>query len=104
VLNLCGYTVLEARHGHEATQLSERHRGRIDLLISDVQMPQLGGPDLARLLQRNRPELKVLFISGYGDGRLAAQSHSGGEPFLQKPFTPEAFTAKIREVLGGKLR
>jgi signal transduction histidine kinase len=102
VLSLCGYTVLEARHGHEANQLSERHAGHIDLLISDVQMPQLGGPDLARLLRQNRPDLKVLFISGYGDNRLVAQSGAGGDPFLQKPFTPEALTAKVREALDGK--
>ena len=95
-----GYRVLEARHPEEAIAVSERHDATIDLLLSDVVMPQMNGPDLARRLGPARPGMKVLCMSGYTDD--AVLRHGGLDPgmsFLQKPFTRESLTRKVREVL-----
>jgi CheY-like chemotaxis protein len=100
VLNRHGYTVLEARHGGEALLHCERHKGIIDLLVSDVVLEQMSGPELAKRLLAIRPELKVLFVSGYTDDAII---HQGvlveGTAFLQKPFTTDSLVKKIREVL-----
>ncbi len=103
VLERHGYTVLSARHGGEALLLCERHTGRIDLLVTDVVMPQLSGLELAQRLAPLRPNLKVLYVSGYTDeavvrhGVLSANMH-----FLQKPFTPTNLARKVRDVLQRK--
>ena len=98
VLESNGYRVLEASRGAEAIRLFEEHRGPIHLLLTDVVMPDMNGCELARFLLGRRPELKVLFVSGYTD---AAIRHSALEdmPFLQKPFSVEALTRKVRETL-----
>jgi len=99
-LQACGYTVLEARHAAEALALSERYEQPIDLLVTDVVMPQMSGRVLAERLTLLRPQLKVLFISGYMDdavvrhGLLAAEVH-----FLPKPFSLSVLVAKVRGVL-----
>jgi PAS domain S-box-containing protein len=95
-----GYTVLEAGSGDEALALAERHAGRIDLLLSDVIMPRMSGARLAERLRSLRPELKVLFVSGYTDSALFRQGIlSGKADCLLKPFTPEELARKVREVL-----
>ena len=95
-----GYTVLEAGDGGEAMQLSARHEGSIDLLLTDVVMPELSGPELAERLAPLRPETRVLFTSGYTDhALLRASVWESGANFLQKPFTPEALVQKVRGVL-----
>ena len=95
-----GYRVLQAQHGNEAVDVSLNHEGVIDLLVTDVVMPVMGGPELARRLAKTRPEMRVLYISGYTDGDIV---HSGvlqeRTAFLQKPFTAEAFGRKLREVI-----
>jgi PAS domain S-box-containing protein len=94
-----GYTVLEAANGEEAVALCERHPGRIDLVISDVVMPQLGGVATVQRLALLRPDARVLLLSGYTD---AAARHGVADlqtPFLRKPFTLDALLYKIREVL-----
>jgi two-component system, cell cycle sensor histidine kinase and response regulator CckA len=97
-----GYHVIEARNAGEALLHSEEHPAKIDLLLSDVVMPQMSGPLLAKRLASSRPEMKVLCMSGYTDdsivrhGVLAAQI-----AFLQKPITPETLTRRVREVLDG---
>jgi CheY-like chemotaxis protein len=101
VLEMSGYTVLEASHGGEALLLSEQWQDAIDLLVTDVIMPGgLNGRELAERLKALRPELKVLYVSGYTDETIV--HHGVLEPglfYLQKPFTPNTLASKVREVL-----
>jgi PAS domain S-box-containing protein len=101
ILRKNGYQVLESSRGGEALQVSQNFVGRIHLLLTDVVMPQMPGRKLAEQLASERPDLKVLFTSGYTDDAIAG--HGGvnvGIPFLQKPFTPDGLLRKVREVLG----
>ncbi|HXF93760.1 MAG TPA: PAS domain S-box protein [Nitrospiraceae bacterium] len=101
-LKLHGYTVLEARHGIEALLTGAQHMGPIHLLLTDVVMPQMSGPEVAERLAAVRPGLKVLYMSGYPDhpifSRTGVTAHAA---FLPKPFTPNALARKVREVLDG---
>jgi signal transduction histidine kinase/ActR/RegA family two-component response regulator len=95
-----GYTVLEAARAHEALAIAERHPGRIDLLITDVIMPGMSGPEVARRLAGLRPGLRILYVSGYADDALG--QHGVLEPdvaFLPKPFTVRELARKVRAVL-----
>jgi len=95
-----GYAVLEARDGAEALRLAENYGGAIHLLITDVVMPNLGGPELAARLSASRPGLKIIYMSGYSE--FIAAGHGGISPFayfLQKPFALELLGRKVREVL-----
>ncbi|MEA2206895.1 MAG: two-component system, cell cycle sensor histidine kinase and response regulator CckA [Blastocatellia bacterium] len=100
ILTLNGYRVLQAAHGNEALEISRNHDGVIDVMITDVVMPLMGGPELAQTLAASRPQMQVLYMSGYTDDTIV---HHGvlqqGTAFLQKPFTAEAFTRKLREVI-----
>ncbi len=99
-LKLHGYHVLEARHGIEALLTGARHPGPIHLLLTDVVMPQMSGPEVAERLSPARPEMKVLYMSGYPDHPVFAQSRVKTDTaFLQKPFTPSTLVRKVREVL-----
>jgi PAS domain S-box-containing protein len=89
-----GYRVLEARNGQHAVDVAERHRDRIDLLLSDVVMPRMSGPELAERLSHKLPGLRVLFVSGYIGRQVNAAS-----AFLRKPFTPAGLQAAVRRVL-----
>jgi PAS domain S-box-containing protein len=100
VLQWNGYKVLEARDGGEALELCEQHSGPIDLLITDLVMPQVGGCDLAVKLQQRRPGLRVLYISGYtGESFSKLDLVSGGSSFLQKPFTPDALAQTVGDLI-----
>jgi two-component system, cell cycle sensor histidine kinase and response regulator CckA len=99
VLRRQGYVVLEARHGLDALRVAERHGESIHLMVTDVVMPHLSGRDLAERLMVLRPEMKVLFISGYTDHAVMHRELLPGSEFLQKPFTPAAFARKVRGVL-----
>ena len=103
VLKAADYNVLDARHGADALELSARHQGPIDLLVTDMTMPGFSGSELARRLAVPRPGLRVLFISGYTDVE-AAQMDKLNQPlqFLQKPFHPDAFLTKTRQILDRK--
>lgn len=101
VLRRYGYTVLEAHDGQQALELCQMHPGRIDLLLTDVVMPRMSGPDLARQAVAQRPDLKVLFMSGYVDRALDSKAVvEANNAFLAKPFTPAQLALKVREVLG----
>ena len=100
-LESCGYTVLEATNGADGLRRCEEHEGRIDLLVTDVVMPEMPGRVLAEKLAKLRPETKVLFMSGYTDDAVIRQGIMKAETaFLQKPFTPRALAEKVRQVLG----
>ena len=102
-LRLSGYEVLVARHGIEALLTGAKHLGPIHLLLTDVAMPQMSGPEVAEKLTVVRPEIKVLFMSGYPDHPVFEQGGVNRDTaFLQKPFTPIILTQKVREVLDGK--
>jgi two-component system cell cycle sensor histidine kinase/response regulator CckA len=100
ILREHGYRVIETRDAREALAVSDAHAGSIDLLLSDVVMPQMSGTELARRVSPRRPAMKILFVSGYTDD--AAMRHgvlASGVAFLQKPLTIESLTRKVREVL-----
>lgn len=102
-LRLSGYEVLVARHGIEALLTGAKHLGPIHLLLTDVAMPQMSGPEVAEKLTVVRPELKVLYMSGYPDHPVFDQGGVKRETaFLHKPFTPNVLTQKVRDVLDGK--
>jgi two-component system cell cycle sensor histidine kinase/response regulator CckA len=99
-LQMRGYTVLKARHGREALMLCRRHPGPLHLLLTDVVMPQMTGPELAQRLGLLHPDLKVLYMSGYtSDALMERNVGAPGTAFLQKPFTPDALARAVREVL-----
>jgi CheY-like chemotaxis protein len=96
VLADSGYFVLDAADGQQAVELSRRYQGKVDLLLTDVKMPNLDGVTAAKTIAAERPGIRVLLISGYGDEirqLIAAQA------FLDKPFVPDQLREKIREVL-----
>ena len=102
ILEMSGYVVLEAHHGADALEVSGRHGGTIHLLVTDVVMPQMSGRELAQRLASLRPELKVLYMSGYTDDAIVRHGVlASGIAFLSKPFTPDALALKVREVLDG---
>ena len=100
ILQGCGYTVLTATNGRDAYELLKRHPQPIDLLLTDVVMPQMSGRELGELAHVARPDLVVLYVSGYTDETILGRGLLAGEVnFLQKPFTAEDLTRKVREVL-----
>ena len=100
----CGYIVLEARDGREGLSVCEGHQGKIDLLLSDVVMPELGGRELAERILPMRPDIKVLFMSGHTQDVILKEGVKAGTPFLQKPFTPSDLANKVRAVLDSQGR
>ena len=95
-----GYTVLEARQGEEALHIAETHQGPIDLLLTDVVMPKMGGPQLAEQLALTHPHMRVLFVSGYAEATILRRGVVDLQTtFLQKPFSLRTLAGKIRRVL-----
>lgn len=94
-----GYTVLESGNSAEASQVCRQHSGPIHLLLTDVVMPGLSGPELAQQLTLFHPEMKVLFMSGYADSAIARHSIGPSTPFIQKPFQADALHRKVRDLL-----
>ncbi len=99
VLEASGYVVHEARDGREGLALCEAHEGPIDLLVSDVVMPELGGRELAERALKLRPGMKIMFMSGHTQDVMVKEGVQKGTPFLQKPFTPVGLAQKVREAL-----
>jgi len=102
MLRRYGYTVLEAADGAAALRLAAEHPAPIHLLLTDVVMPDVNGRDLADQLARARPNVKVLFMSGYTDDAVVRHGVlQQGIAYLQKPFTPRSLAGKVRAVLDG---
>ena len=100
VLTAQGYVVLEARNGQEALALLDRLEGPIDLLLTDVVMPEMSGPELVDHVSRSRPEVGIVYMSGYAEGdKLQFSVRNSPYPFLQKPFSPESLALRVREAL-----
>ena len=100
VLQQHGYKVLDAENGEDALRVSEEHDGQIDLMITDVVMPKMGGKEAADRLQPLYPQMKVIYMSGYTDNAIVEHGVlAPGLSFLQKPFTPESMARKVREIL-----
>jgi two-component system, cell cycle sensor histidine kinase and response regulator CckA len=101
MLRRSGYHVLVAADGRAALQVAATHEGPIHLLLTDVVMPDLSGRDLAERLTEVRPDVKVIFMSGYTDDAVVRHGIlQEGIAYLQKPFTPRSLSAKVRSVLG----
>jgi len=97
-----GYTVLEAGNGLEAIDVLEKSHGRVDLVVSDVVMPEMDGPTLARELRTRNPDLKIIFVSGYAEDAFEKHLPDRGEVkygFLPKPFTLKQLVAAVKEHL-----
>src|SRR5690606_21586479 len=98
------YVVLAASNGIEAMQLFQNHHERIDLLLTDVVMPQMGGKELVESLRRSDPELKVIYISGYSEKVMSHPLQPDGKSYLlEKPFTNARLLEVVRGVLDGVL-
>ena len=103
ILESCGYRVLEAGDGGEALAICERHEGPIDLVLTDVVMPQMGGPELALRLASRWPKIRIIYMSGYAGAASAdVAEREANHDFIAKPFTPKALTSKVREALDAK--
>jgi two-component system, cell cycle sensor histidine kinase and response regulator CckA len=102
ILSRQGYRILTAASPADALAIVEAATGNIDLMLTDIVMPQMNGLELAEKIRSVRPSLKVLFMSGYTDNAAVNQGIlSRDMPFIQKPFTAAALHKKVREVLGG---
>jgi len=100
ILGRYGYTVIPACDGVDALEVSEAHEGEIGLLLTDVIMPRMGGGELFNRLRRLRPDIKVLYVSGYTNNAIVHQGVlDPGIAFLQKPYTPVSLARKVKEVL-----
>ena len=93
------YRVLEARNGREALELAQRHAGAIHLLLTDIVLPELNGPDLVARLEQQRPDMRVVYMSGYADSRLLGRGLAEQAGILRKPFDPDQLRTKIKEAL-----
>jgi two-component system cell cycle sensor histidine kinase/response regulator CckA len=98
MLTLTGYNCLEASDGAEALSLLER-AGDVQLVLTDVLMPNMDGAELARHLSRIRPELRILFMSGYVEDSLVRSLGKASSHFLAKPFTATTLMEKVRQAL-----
>jgi two-component system cell cycle sensor histidine kinase/response regulator CckA len=94
-----GYTVLQAGNGVEAIEVLEKHDGKIDLVVSDVVMPEMDGPALLKELRRRRPDLKIVFVSGYAEEAFANNRPEGQPRFLAKPFSLKTLVATVKETM-----
>jgi signal transduction histidine kinase/ActR/RegA family two-component response regulator len=101
-LRMRGYTVMEASGGEAALDIVRRHQGAIDLLISDVVMPNMDGPTLVRAARRIRPEMRIIYMSGYAEDAFRRNEEKAEElHFLPKPFGLKQLVAKVKDVLSG---
>jgi len=100
ILKINDYHVLEAKDSDEAKSVAEAHQGPINLLIADLVMPRVNGMELARILRPKRPEMKVLYISGYNaDVNVQIEVWDAEADFLPKPFSPNGLLQKVCDLL-----
>jgi CheY-like chemotaxis protein len=105
VLRMRGYRVLEAGDGEEAMRVFHERGSEIELVLTDVIMPRMGGPDLAARLLAMRPDLPLIFMSGYPDDHLTGSGAlPAGRRFLRKPLLPDALATAVRETLDSASR
>jgi CheY-like chemotaxis protein len=97
-----GYRILEARNGAEGLEIARQHDGPIHLVVTDVMMPELSGPELVRRLRRERPGVPVLYISGYVGNHALCDDAPGGAVFLRKPFNTVDLARTVRDMLEGR--
>jgi two-component system cell cycle sensor histidine kinase/response regulator CckA len=97
-----GFEVLEAGNGIEAIALLEERDGKVDLVVSDVVMPEMDGPTLLKEMRKRSPELKMIFVSGYAEDAFEKNLSEGAKyEFLAKPFTLKQLVAKVKETMSG---
>lgn len=99
ILTKHGYTVLEAPSGEEALQIARESKEKIDVVLTDVRMPGMDGQSLASKLRDLQPGMRIIYMSGYTDGRLEHELPSPGRSFINKPFTIEQLTRAVAEIL-----
>ena len=98
-----GYTVLEAANGVEAMELIDKEGAKIDLVVSDVVMPEMDGPTLLKEMRRTNPDLKMIFVSGYAEEAFQKNLPPGGQfAFLPKPFTLKQLVATVKETMAAE--
>ena len=102
ILEDAHFTVLTASSAKKAIGIEAEFPGTIDLLLSDVMMPGMSGPDLAQKLKEERPKMRIILMSAYPDGALLVLNY--GWHFIQKPFMPQALVGRIKHVLTSKTR
>ena len=96
-----GYRCLEAADGHEALEIARDARHSFDLALTDMVMPRMGGAEFARHLTRLRPEVRIVFMSGYTDDPVVREADSAAAGFLAKPFTADVLLETVRRSLDG---
>ena len=94
-----GYEVLTAGGGEEAIQVAQAHQGVIALALIDVVMPVMSGPDVAQRLHQARPDLKIMFMSGFSTEVVVVHGITAGDPLLVKPFSLESLARKVHELV-----
>jgi CheY-like chemotaxis protein len=104
ILTQRGYTVLEATNGAEALEVCARHDGEIHLIVSDMVMPEMNGPELGQLVRERYPEIALLFMSGYTHETVQREQFvAPGAAFIEKPLTPRALAGRVRDVLDARV-
>ena len=97
-----GYTVIEAGNGVEAIEALARHGGEVDLVVSDVVMPEMDGPTLLKELRKKNPDIKIIFVSGYAEDAFEKNLPDRGQfAFLPKPFQLKQLVAAVKETMAG---
>jgi two-component system, cell cycle sensor histidine kinase and response regulator CckA len=99
ILTSNGYSVIEAGNGQSALAAYEKNGHKVDMVLTDVVMPQMDGFELVKRLAEKNPGVKILFMSGYRDNPVGGADDKPTRPFLHKPFTPDVLLAKVREIL-----
>jgi DNA-binding response OmpR family regulator len=97
-----GFTVLEAADGSAALEIFRREKDQVDILVTDVVMPQMNGADLAKEAEKIQPGVRILFISGHPERAGAGIDPAGVPNLLMKPFTADTLAARIRELMTGR--